>query len=347
MLNQMILIMQKAPAIKNINRILLIIGALALLVVVKVPMWRIDLNAPQYPEGLRLFIYPDHLGGNVAIVNGLNHYIGMKPLHTADFFEFTILPGIIIAFAVLFISTALIGKRWMLTSLLVLFVIFGVVAMVDFWRWEYNYGHNLNPDAPIVVPGMAYQPPLIGFKQLLNFGAYSVPALGGFLFLGVGILLLTVNILEYKIKRRFKAIVNKPTVAVPLAIVVLLSSCNTSTTPVLLGKDNCSYCKMPFGDSRFGAELITSKGKIYKFDDAHCLKSFISESGKATNNSKIYFVDFSGNHSFIEAPQALYLKSAAFRTPMNGNIAAFQSKDSLRIAKQKFGGTQVKWDEIK
>ena len=124
--------MQKAPAIRNLNRILLVIGALALLLVVKVPMWRIDLNAPQYPEGLRLFIYPDHLGGNVAIVNGLNHYIGMKPLHTEDFFEFTILPGIIIGFVVLFILTALIGKKWMLTSLLVLFVIFGIVAMIDF-----------------------------------------------------------------------------------------------------------------------------------------------------------------------------------------------------------------------
>lgn len=339
--------MQNTPAIKKINRILLIIGALALLVVVKVPMWRIDLNAPQYPEGLRLFIYPDHLGGDVAIVNGLNHYIGMKPLHTEDFFEFTILSGIIIGFAVLFILTALIGKRWMLTSLLILFALFGIVAMIDFWRWEYNYGHNLNPDAPIVVPGMAYQPPLIGFKQLLNFGAYSIPALGGFLFLGAGILLLTVNFLEYKIKRRSKAFVNKAAFPAALAIVLLLSSCNASTIPILLGKDNCSYCKMPFGDARFGAELITSKGKVYKFDDAHCLTSFISQSGKATNNAKIYFVNFSDNHSFIEATQAYYLKSEVFRTPMNGNIAAFQNQESLQAAKQIFGGTELKWEEIK
>ena len=78
----------------------------------------------------------------------------------------------------------------MLTTVFILFVVFGIVAMIDFWRWEYNYGHNLNPDAPIIVPGMAYQPPLIGFKQLLNFGAYSIPAIGGFLFVGVGIILV-------------------------------------------------------------------------------------------------------------------------------------------------------------
>lgn len=338
--------MQKTPAIKNLTRILLVIGAIALLAVVKVPMWRIDLNAPQYPEGLKLFIYPNHLGGNVDIINGLNHYIGMKHLRTEDFFEFTILPWIIIGFAVLLILTAVTGKRWMLTSVFVLFVIFGIVAMIDFWRWEYNYGHNLNPDAPIIVPGMAYQPPLIGFKQLLNFGAYSIPALGGYLFIGVGILLLALNILEYKIKRRFKAIVNKPAIAAALATAVFLSSCNASTSPIVLGKDNCSYCKMPFGNARFGAELISSKGKIYKFDDAHCLKSFMSESGKPTNNAKIYFVDFSGNHSFIEAQKALYLKSEALRTPMNGNIAAFQSEDSIQAAKQKFGGTSLTWNEI-
>lgn len=70
--------------------------------------------------------------------------------------------------------------------------------MADFWRWEYNYGHNLNPNAAIIVPGMAYQPPLIGYKKLLNFGAYSVPDTGGLIFIGVGLLLLTAVIIEFR-----------------------------------------------------------------------------------------------------------------------------------------------------
>lgn len=338
--------MQKTPSIKKTNRILLLIGALILLAVVKFPMWRIDLDAPQYPEGLSLFIFPTHIGGNVDIVNGLNHYIGMKPLHTEDFFEFTILPIIIIGFAVLVSLTALIGKRWLLNTVFILFVIFGIVAMIDFWRWEYNYGHNLNPDAPIVVPGMAYQPPLIGFKQLLNFGAYSMPALGGYLFIGVGILLLTINVLEFKFKKRWKAVTMKPAFAMLLISSFLLSSCNSSISPIVLGKDNCSYCKMPFGDAKFGAELITSKGKIYKFDDSHCLLAFISENSKATNNSRIYFVNFSGDHSLLEADKTFFLKSESLRSPMNGNVAAFQSEDSLQAAQQKFGGTVMHWDEL-
>ena len=76
-----------------------------------VPMWRIDLVAPQYPEGLKLLIYPDKLAGNVDIINGLNHYIGMKTLHTGDFLEFTILPYIIGFFAAAFILVAVIGRK--------------------------------------------------------------------------------------------------------------------------------------------------------------------------------------------------------------------------------------------
>ena len=339
--------MQRTPAIKNINRILLVVGALALLAVVKVPMWRIDLRAPQYPEGLSLFIYPSHLGGNVDIINGLNHYIGMKPLHTQDFFEFSILPAIIIGFSILLALTAIVGKRWMLVSIFVLFVIFGIIAMVDFWRWEYNYGHSLNPDAPIIVPGMAYQPPLIGFKQLLNFGAYSIPASGGFLFVGVGLLLLMLNIIEYKFYKAFKAITRKPASVILLFGSILFTSCNSSPTPIELGKDNCSYCKMPFSDARFGAELITSKGKIYKFDDAHCLFSFLHENDNANaKNARIYFVDFSGKHEFMPAEKAVYLKSDALRTPMNGNVAAFKSEDNLQAAVQKFPGVVLNWNEL-
>ena len=74
--------------------------------------------------------------------------------------------------------------------------------MVDFWRWEYAYGHELNPDAPIQVPGMAYQPPLIGYKQLLNFGAFSIPDIGGFLFILVGLLLLIALLLPWHKKRK-------------------------------------------------------------------------------------------------------------------------------------------------
>jgi len=179
-------------------RILLLICAGALAAVLFVPLWRIELDAPQYPEGLNLLIYTNKLGGNVDIVNGLNHYIGMKTLHAADFIEFTVLPYLVGFFAVLALLVAVVGRPKLLYTFFILFVSFAIISMVDFWRWEYNYGHDLNPDAAIIVPGMSYQPPLIGFKQLLNFGAYSIPDIGGWIFVAVGLISLFAVVLTRK-----------------------------------------------------------------------------------------------------------------------------------------------------
>ncbi|MEP7081125.1 MAG: hypothetical protein ABI784_10375, partial [Ginsengibacter sp.] len=165
-----------------------------------VPLWQIELSAPQYPEGLVLKMYPNKLGGNVEVINGLNHYIGMKTLHAENFIEFTVLPYIIGFFAAFALLVFFINKKKWLYALFFSFVGFGIIAMIDFYRWNYNYGHDLDPNAPIQVPGMSYQPPLIGYKQLLNFGAYSIPDIGGWIFIGVGLMLLTAVIIQFRKK---------------------------------------------------------------------------------------------------------------------------------------------------
>lgn len=180
------------------SRILIAIAALSLIITSYVPLWRIELDAPQYPEGLVMEIWTFKLGGDVDVVNGLNHYIGMKTMHTDDFIEFKILPYLIwftIAFG---LAAALIGKRTFLYVYAAWVVIFGVVAMSDFYKWEYDYGHNLDPNAPIQVPGMSYQPPFIGFKQLLNFGAYSIPDTGGFIFILNALVVVGVTFMVWK-----------------------------------------------------------------------------------------------------------------------------------------------------
>ncbi len=118
---------------------------------------------------------------------------------------------------------------------------------------------------------MAYQPPLIGFKQLLNFGAYSMPDIGGWIFIGAGLILLYCVIREFKKKVK----INK-TLAI-LLMGGLISSCNTGPEPFKFGKDNCHFCKMTISDARFGAEIVTTKGKIYKFDDVKCMQGFIDQ----------------------------------------------------------------------
>ena len=119
----------KNDKLKPWIRLLLILSGLALIAVLFVPMWRIDLVAPQYPEGLMLLIYPNKLAGNVDIINGLNHYIGMKTLHTEDFIEFKLLPYIISFFALFFVVAGIAARRKLLYILFILFVSFGILAM--------------------------------------------------------------------------------------------------------------------------------------------------------------------------------------------------------------------------
>lgn len=326
---------------------MLIICGLALVAVLYVPLWRIDLVAPQYPEGLMLLIYPDKLGGNVDIINGLNHYIGMKTLHTADFFEFTILPYIIGFFALFFVVTGIIARKKLLYLLFVLFVSFGIIAMYDFWRWEYNYGHNLDPNAAIIVPGMAYQPPLIGFKQLLNFGAYSMPDKGGWIFVSAGALLLFMVVVVWRNARKLKKSIVTVPVTLAFGFLISIASCNTAPEPLKVGVDNCYVCKMTISDVRFGAEVVTSKGKIFKFDDAACILSYLKANAVAAADIKnIYLTNYTGAHQLLNVDTAFLLRSAELRSPMGGNIAAFDYKDSLLLIQNRFPGSMVAWNDL-
>lgn len=325
--------------LQPVSRILLAICGLLLIAVLFVPLWRIDLMAPQYPEGLRLLIYPHELAGNVDIINGLNHYIGMKTLHTNDFVEFRVLPYLIGFFALTFLVTAALGNKKSLYLLFLLFICFGILSMYDFWRWEYNYGHNLQPDAAIVVPGMSYQPPLIGFKQLLNFGAYSFPDIGGWIFVGVGLICLILVIIEWR--RRNSAVVKPFLLIFSLSF---LASCNSGPEKIIVGTDHCSACKMRITEPQFGGELITQKGKVYKFDDAVCLKSFLAMQDKASVKS-IYLTLFSGGHELIEAYKAVIVESPTINGPMGGNIAVFAYRDSI-TAELKNNSNIIGWNEF-
>jgi copper chaperone NosL len=327
--------MKTSTSLTLLSRSLLIIAGLALAVSIFVPIWRIDLDAPQYPEGLRLLIFADRLGGNVDIINGLNHYIGMKTLHADEFIEFTILPYIIGFYALFSIITAFSGKRKILYILFILFVLFGIVAMVDFWRWEYDYGHNLDPTAAIIVPGMAYQPPLIGFKQLLNFGAYSIPAAGGWLFIGSGVLML-LCVLREKNVFRLPGRKDVKHAATIVTACVLTACVQPDPEPIKLNADNCDYCRMTISNGHFAAELVTQKGRIYKFDDYACMQNYVSENEKAAGG-RTFISDFINPGTLIETKAATFIEGENVNSPMGGNMAAFSDKDSAIAYVRKFG----------
>ena len=337
----------KSAGLSKLTKIVLFVCSIGLIAIVFLPIWKIQLDAPQYPEGLELNIFANGLRGNVDIINGLNHYIGMKTLHNKDFIEFTILPYIISFFALLYVIVLVVNKRKFFNFAAALFVLFGIVAMVDFWIWEYNYGHNLNPDAAIRIPGMAYQPPLIGFKQLLNFGAYSMPDIGGWIFIGVGAMLVACFYIEYKSFRKFKSSYSMSAI-IAIVSISSMSSCTTKPEAIVIGKDQCCFCKMVVSDPKFGAEIVTVKGRNYKFDDIHCVLSFVNSKILDVKEIKdIYLTDFeSADHGLIKATEAALIQSEKLNSPMNGNIAAIGDTHSIQKLIEEYQGTSVSWNQL-
>lgn len=334
----------KANHLTISQKSLLVLSGMMLIASIFIPLWRIDLTAPQYPEGLTLLIYPDKLAGDVNIINGLNHYIGMETLHAENFIEFTLLPYLIGFFALLTFLVVFINRRKWVNTLLFTFILFGIVAIWDFHRWEYNYGHRLDPHAAIQVPGMAYDPPLIGYKQLLNFTAFSAPHIGGYLFFGTAAVLWIAFLIPYY--RKKKARVVKTTIAAAVVCLFFFSGCSTGPRPFQLGKDACDYCDMTVSDPRFGAEIITKKGKVYKFDDLHCLAAFRKQKTDTNQIKEIYLVSFDSPHNFIKASEALLLKSGNLHSPMGGNVAAFENKEQLNAVEDKVHGEQISLQQL-
>lgn len=317
------------------SRILVAFASGALIAVFFLPAWRIDLFAPQYPEGLVMKIWINDIKGDVEIINGLNHYIGMKHITVDMFPEFKFLPYVVAFFMALGMTVAISGNRKFLFAYLVLTVIGGALAMYDFYTWAYDYGHNLDPNAPIQVPGLSYQPPLFGHKRLLNFDAYSYPDVAGWIVVGAGTLAFAVWFFEwYKTRRRKKV---STVVALLFIPTLFFASCNPKAEPIVIGKDACHYCKMNISDARFGGELVTKKTRVYKFDDLHCLIAFSRTGEVPDKDIALKLVsNYEAPNELLDMNSAIFLKGGELKSPMNGNVAAVKTEESAtRIINSK------------
>ncbi|MDQ6829426.1 MAG: hypothetical protein M3081_11215 [Gemmatimonadota bacterium] len=180
------------------------------------PLWSIRLVAPQYPEGLGMQIRVNTVVGltptDLGNINGLNHYIGMKVIEPTAIPVLHVMPwvlGVLILGALL---AAAVGRRAMLIAWLGAFGVAALAGLGEFWWWEYDYGHHIDfAHAIIKIPGMSYQPPIIGWKQLLNFTAYSWPATGAYLAVVAFALVVVALLLD---SRRARGIIRVPLPAV-------------------------------------------------------------------------------------------------------------------------------------
>jgi len=329
------------------SRIIIAIGSLALTIMYFVPAWSIYLIAPQYPEGLSMQIWLNKITGQVEIINGLNHYIGMKHIDGHMFPEFTFLVYILGFYIISGLAIAFIGSRKLLFWYLILSVIGGIAALADFYMWGYNYGHNLDPTAAIQVPGLSYQPPLIGHKKLLNFDAYSYPDTGGWVLVSVICGFFIIWYVEWRRQKKYiKMRPHKIESSIAIAIIasLFITACNPKPEKINFGKDNCAECKMTIIDPNFGAEIVTKKGKVYKFDDTHCIAAFLERRGvELSNIYHVFFVVYNGNNELVDVDSAEFVVSSRLKSPMGGAAAFKNLSDANRKSAELEGSRVTNW----
>ena len=166
------------------SRAILLVGVVAIMASYWFPLWEIHLLAPQYREGLNLDIHSWRIvagnnGNDLVEINELNHYIGMRPLQEADFFEMKWIPFILGGFALLTLRAAVFGMMRNIIDLFFMFSYFGAFSIGSFVYRLYTFGHTMDPHAAIHIK--PFTPVIFGTQRIANFTQSSLPQFGTYL----------------------------------------------------------------------------------------------------------------------------------------------------------------------
>ena len=157
-------------------RILVAVSALIAIAAFFFPLWMYHLEAPQYPEGLNMYIWLYKLTGQVYIINDLNHYVGFMQIKPEMYWEFKVLPVMTAILALWGFWVAIVGTVRSFLWWLGYYVVFAIFGLVDFYYRLWQFGHTVDPHAPIRIEG--YVPPMWGTRHFMNFVISSQPATG-------------------------------------------------------------------------------------------------------------------------------------------------------------------------
>lgn len=184
--------------------ILLVTAALLLLISLILPYWKMTLMAPQYPGGLSVQVYVNRMTGDVFEIDGLNHYIGMRPLGEAAQLERSVSIAAITILALLLGAAVFIHTKW--AALLALpAILMPYVFLADMYFWMRHFGLNLDPTAPLSGAIKPFVPPIWGEGTVAQFRTIAEFQIGIYLAFLAGF--LTIGAL-YAHRRAYKPLVD-------------------------------------------------------------------------------------------------------------------------------------------
>lgn len=130
-----------------------------------------------------------------------------------------------------------------------------------------------------------------------------------------------------------------------LILPVLLFSCQPEPRPIEYGADACDYCRMTIVDRQHAAEVVTQKGRVYKFDAIECMSSYIQREGE-DQFALLLVNDFLAPGELIDARTATYLISPAIPSPMGAFLTAFREVETARQMQSEKGGDLFDWTDL-
>lgn len=364
-------------AMAKSSRVLILVASLALGLMYVLPLWSIQLEAPQYPEGLGMVIRVDAIEGqkehDLSNINNLNHYIGMKRIVPESIPELKIMPVVVAVLMATGLLVAVLGRKRLLYAWTVGFIAISLVGMADFWKWEYDYGHNLDEETAIIkIPGMSYQPPLIGSRDILNFTAHSWPGAGGMVAILAVLAAVGVSIKEWRFSEELSdapptggdaekpgrdpaadspgtqssGTPLRPVTAGVIALLALTACAEPEPRPLVAGVDGCADCLMVLDAGGHGAEIVARTGKVYTFDSAECMVNHLRTSMDQDDLHSAWVTDFASPDELVRAEDAYYLVSPTLDSPMGLGVTAFARQADRDGAVHVFGGRPADWQDV-
>lgn len=181
------------------------LAAVLLIISIFLPYWKMTLHAPQYPKGLVAQAYVNRLVGDVKEIDGLNHYIGMRPLGEAASLELSLSIAAIAVITLLVLATIVVHTRW--AALLALpALLFPVMFLGDLAFWLHTYGQNLDPTAPLSSSIEPFTPPVLGEGKVGQFSTVAEPDVG-LILAAIASLLILAGLFFHR--RAYKPLVEK------------------------------------------------------------------------------------------------------------------------------------------
>jgi hypothetical protein len=169
---------------------LLMLAALVLMISMLLPYWTMNLKAPQYPKGLKVDVFVNHIEGDVREIDSLNHYLGMPPLDEGGKLERAISVLALVTLGLLLVAGVFVHNQWA-ALLAIPALVYPLIFLADLWYILYQYGHSIDPKSALGGAIQPFTPPIFGEGKIGQFGTVATPGIGLILaFVSIGVVLI-------------------------------------------------------------------------------------------------------------------------------------------------------------